>query len=218
MLVKALATESQLNFLAVKGPEIFSKWVGESEKAIRDIFQKARSVAPSIIFFDEIDSIATHRGSGESGSGVTDRVLSQLLNEMDGIESLKNVTVIGATNRPDRIDTALLRPGRFDRIIYVPPPDYDARISIFKIRFSQMKVNSNVNDIINDLAEKTKGYSGAEIVSICTEAGLCAMEENLNAEEIDVKHVFEALKRIKPRLSKKMITFYENYQNEFGKK
>ncbi|KAJ6234581.1 atpase family protein [Anaeramoeba flamelloides] len=218
MLVKALATESHLNFLAVKGPELYSKWVGESEKAIREVFRKARLVSPSIIFFDEIDSIAIHRGSNSGGTGVTDRVLSQMLFEMDGIESLQNVTIVGATNRPDMIDKALIRPGRFDRVIYVPPPDLEARKSILQICFSKIKIEQNGETIINKLAELTEGYSGAEIVSICTDAGLCAIEEDQNTQIILIKHIWKAFERVKPRISKEMISFYKNFQKKHSRK
>src|SRR5205823_1196283 len=124
MLAKAVATESEANFISIKGPELFSKWVGESEKAIREVFRKGRTAAPSIVFFDELDSVVPRRGMGFGDSGVSERVISQLLTELDGIESLVNVVVIGATNRPDIIDPAILRPGRFDRLIYVPAPDH----------------------------------------------------------------------------------------------
>lgn len=146
LMAKALATESKLNFLAVKGPELYNKWVGESEKAIREIFRKARAAAPSIIFFDEIDAIGLKRGAdGDSSSSVADRVLSQLLNEMDGVEALKNVTIVAATNRPDMLDPALLRPGRFDRLVYVGLPDLEARFDIFSIQKRKMPFSQSIN-------------------------------------------------------------------------
>jgi SpoVK/Ycf46/Vps4 family AAA+-type ATPase len=149
MIAKALATESGLNFLAVKGPELFSKFVGDTEKAIREIFRKARLSSPSIIFFDEIDAMATQRGSDDSS--VSDRALCQLLNEMDGVESRAKVIVVAATNRLDIIDTALLRPGRFDRLIYVPLPDEGARLQILEIGFKKMNLAEDV-----DLAQIAK--------------------------------------------------------------
>lgn len=152
MIAKALATESGLNFFAIKGPELFNKYVGESEKAVREIFRKARAASPSIVFFDEIDSIASKRGSSGDGVSVADRVISQLLTEMDGINSMAGVTIVAATNRPDVIDSALLRPGRLDRILYVGPPDFEARESILKIKIGKMKVNDDVD--ISSLALK----------------------------------------------------------------
>ncbi|TPX47378.1 hypothetical protein CcCBS67573_g10257 [Chytriomyces confervae] len=212
LMAKALATEAGLNFLAVKGPELFSKWVGESEKAVRDIFKKARAASPSVIFFDEIDAIAVRRGN-DNGS-VSDRVLSQLLNEMDGIEPLVNVTVIAATNRPDILDSALLRPGRMDRILYVSPPDYESRLQIFKIRIAKMTCANDVD--CEALALKTEGYSGAETVSVCQEAAMCAMEENPDAEAVCNRHFLEAISKVTPRITSEMIAFYDKFREESG--
>ncbi|NXF74127.1 SPAT5 protein, partial [Sclerurus mexicanus] len=160
MIAKALAHESGLNFLAVKGPELMNKYVGESERAVREIFRKARAVSPSILFFDEIDALAVERGNSSGAGNVADRVLAQLLTEMDGIEQLKDVTILAATNRPDMIDKALLRPGRIDRIIYVPLPDAATRREIFKLHFQSMPVSSEV--CLAELVEHTQKYSGAE--------------------------------------------------------
>ena len=187
-----LATECKHRFISIKGPEIFHKYVGESEKAVRDLFNKARQIAPSIIFFDEIDAIAVNRSSDvKSANSVNDKVVSTLLNELDGIEKLSNVFIVATTNRPDIIDQSLLRTGRLDSIIYVPLPDLETRKEIFKIKIKKIpyKVESKLNNSNNDLndkinklnlddniefdneltrlAEKTKGYSGAEIVTIC---------------------------------------------------
>ncbi|MEM4535543.1 MAG: CDC48 family AAA ATPase, partial [Desulfurococcaceae archaeon] len=156
LLAKAVATESGANFIAVRGPEVLSKWVGESEKAIRQIFRRARMVEPAVIFFDEIDSIAAVRGSDPSG--VIDRIVNQLLTELDGIQPLRRVVVIAATNRPDLLDPALLRPGRFDKLIYVPPPDYKARVEIFKVHTRKLPLGEDVS--IEDLAKRTEGYTG----------------------------------------------------------
>lgn len=207
LLAKALATESQLNFIAVKGPEIFNKYVGESEKTIRDLFRKARNCSPSIIFFDEIDSIGSQRNES---NGVNERVLTQLLVEMDGIESLVNVTVVAATNRPDILDSALMRPGRFDRIVYVPLPDYEARLSILSIQSRKMKFDALVN--LNEIAKLTSGYSGAEITAICTEATLLAIEHRY--ETVQPEHFTQCLKTIKPRISKESIEFYESFSQK----
>lgn len=144
-MAKALATESGLNFLAIKGPELFNKYVGESEKAVKEIFRKARAAAPSILFFDEIDSIAGKRGASGEGVSVGDRVISQLLTEMDGINGLSGVTIVAATNRPDTLDTALTRPGRLDRMLYIGPPDFEGRKSILKIVFAKMRIEEGVD-------------------------------------------------------------------------
>ncbi|KAJ3329757.1 spermatogenesis associated protein 5 [Blyttiomyces sp. JEL0837] len=212
LMAKALATEAGLNFLAVKGPELFSKWVGESEKAVRDIFKKARAASPSIVFFDEIDAIAVRRG-GDEGS-VGDRVLSQLLNEMDGIEPLVNVTVVAATNRPDIIDSALLRPGRIDRILYVSPPDFASRLQIFKIRVGKMATGADVD--IEELTRLTDGFSGAEVVAVCQEAAMKAMEEDVLATEVKRIHFLQAIKGVTPRISKEMIAFYDEFRTRSG--
>ena len=184
MIAKALATESGLNFIAIKGPELFSKYVGDTEKAIREIFRKARLSAPSIIFFDEIDAMATQRGGDETS--VSDRALCQLLNEMDGVESRAKVIVVAATNRLDIIDTALLRPGRFDRLIKVPLPNQEARKMILEIGFKKMPLADDVN--LDELAKEADGLSGAEVSLVCREAGLKALTdgstiENMNTPE-----------------------------------
>ncbi|RKP20132.1 AAA-domain-containing protein [Rozella allomycis CSF55] len=181
LMAKAVATEANLNFLAIKGPEIFNKYVGESEKAIRDIFAKARAAAPAIIFLDEFDAVAAKRDDSDS-TDVSDRVVISFLNEMDGVESLENVTILAATNRPDRIDPAVLRPGRIDRMIYVGLPDFDARRKIFQLQFDKLSISSDVN--IEDLVNMTAGYSGAEVVAICQHAGLNALQENINIEAV----------------------------------
>ncbi len=211
LLAKAVATESGANFIAVRGPEILSKWVGESEKAVRQIFRRARQVAPTVIFFDEIDSIAPARGS-RFDSGVTDRIVNQLLTEMDGIEPLRKVVVIGATNRPDILDPALLRPGRFDRLIYVPPPDYKARIEIFKVHTRKMPLAPDVN--LEELARKTEGYSGADIEAVCREAALIALREEFKVKPVEMKHFLEALKVVSPSLSREDVELYEKLAKE----
>ncbi len=210
LLAKAAATESQANFIAVRGPEILSKWVGESEKAIREIFRKARQAAPTIIFFDEIDSIAARRG--KDVSGVIDRIVNQLLTEMDGIEPLQRVTVIAATNRPDLLDPALLRPGRFDRLIYVPPPDKKARLEIFKVHTRRMPLADDVD--LEKLAEMTQGYTGADIAAVCREAALTALRENMKPVPVQMKHFEKALKAVKPSLKREDILRYEKLAEE----
>lgn len=214
LMAKALANESSRNFLAVKGPELFSKWVGDSEKAIKEVFKKARANAPAIIFFDEIDSIAVQRsGGGDGADRVAERVLSQLLIELDGIESLKRVTVIAATNRPDVIDKALLRPGRIDRILYVGPPDELACEEIFRIELRRMAHNADDESIreLGQLAHK-RGLSGAEITAVCREAAMLAMEEDIDAQQVDKRHFKTCVDRFKPRITSEMLQFYRNYE------
>lgn len=198
LLAKAVATESQANFIQVKGPELLSKWVGESEKGVRKIFERARQVAPCIIFFDEIDALGRRRGM-DQGSKVNDNVLNQLLAEMDGIIDLDGVVVIGATNRPDMLDPALLRPGRFDRIVTTIVPDKSSRLEIFKIHTKNMPLAKDVN--LESLTEKTEGLVGADIEGLCREAAMLALRESISAKEVRKKHFEEALKKIKPSVS-----------------
>ena len=214
LLAKAVATESNANFISIKGPSIFSKWVGESEKAIRETFRKARQAAPCIVFIDEIDAIAPIRGM-ETGNAVTERIVNQLLTEMDGIENTKGVIVIGATNRPDIIDPALLRPGRFDRIVLVSPPDVEGRLSIFKVHTRNMPLASDVN--LEVLANKTEGYSGADIEAVCREAALAALRESKEAKEVKMKHFDQALERVKPSIDPSVIQFYQQYMEDTKK-
>jgi len=203
LLAKAVATESEANFISVKGPEILSKWVGESEKAIRDIFRRARTVAPAIIFFDEIDAVAPRKDMGYGDSRVTERVISQLLTEMDGLENLRGVVVIAATNRPDLLDPALLRPGRFDRILEVPVPDKNARLQIFRIHTRNMPLAEDVN--LEKLAEITEGYVGADIEALCREAALTALREDMNAQKVYWKHFEKAMEVVKPTIKRKIV-------------
>ncbi|XP_034546684.1 ATPase family protein 2 homolog [Notolabrus celidotus] len=212
MIAKALANESGLNFLAVKGPELLSKYVGESERAVREVFRKARAVAPSIVFFDEIDALAGERGSSSGSGGVGDRVLAQLLTEMDGIEQLQDVTVLAATNRPDMIDKALMRPGRLDRIVYVPLPDAPTRSEIFSLQFRNMPVAQDVS--VDELVSKTNKYSGAEITAVCREAALLALQEDIKAQHVQARHFESALNAVKPRIPDSLIQSYISYQQQ----
>ncbi|XP_042548941.1 ATPase family protein 2 homolog isoform X2 [Dipodomys spectabilis] len=214
MIAKALANESGLNFLAIKGPELMNKYVGESERAVREIFRKARQVAPSIIFFDELDALAVERGSSSGSGNVADRVLAQLLTEMDGIEQLKDVTILAATNRPDRIDKALMRPGRIDTIIYVPLPDGATRKEIFTLQFRSMPISNEVD--LDELVLQTDKYSGAEIIAVCREAALLALEEDFKVKCIMKKHFTQALRTVTPRISESLRQFYEHYQKKSG--
>ena len=205
LLARAVASESNANFISVKGPELLSKWVGESEKHIREVFKRAKQVSPSIIFFDEIDSLANVRGS-QSNNEVANRVVSQMLGEISGLEELHDVVVIAATNRPDIIDPALLRPGRFDRQILVPEPDDKSREKIFEIHTSKMPLKG-VN--LKKLAKMTEGYSGADIEAVCREAALNAMRKNKNATHVTMSHFKEAIKEIGPSLSKELRNYYK---------
>ncbi|MEM2815625.1 MAG: CDC48 family AAA ATPase [Candidatus Bathyarchaeia archaeon] len=212
LLAKAVATECEANFITIKGPEVFSKWVGESEKAIREVFRKARMAAPAIIFFDEIDSLVPRRGLGYADSGVTERVISQLLTEMDGIQTLEDVVVIAATNRPDIVDPAVLRPGRFDRLIYVPEPDDKSRLQIFKIYTKNMPLANDVN--LEQIASITKYYSGADIEAVCREAAMQALRRDINSKEITMKDFEEALRRIGPSITPDMEKWYKSFMQQ----
>ena len=215
LMAKALANHSSRNFIAVKGPELFSMWVGESEKAVSRLFTRARAASPSIIFFDEIDSIAAVRSSSEGGSErVAERVLSQLLIELDGVQPLKDVTIIAATNRPDMCDPALLRPGRIDRILYVGPPDLASRAEIFKIELKKMSTAQDVDP--DELAKRSEGLSGAEITAVCREAALKALEEDVHVTEVGWHHFLKAVSEFTPRITLAMKQFYEQYRATSG--
>ncbi|CAD8122393.1 unnamed protein product [Paramecium sonneborni] len=198
LLARALCTQCNLAFIAVKGPEIFSKYVGDSEKTVREIFKKARICAPSVLFFDEIDAIAPQR---QGSTDVSDRVLIQLLTEIDGFESLKNVIIIAATNRPASIDKALLRPGRFDHLVFVDVPDREGRKAIFEVNLKKMKVNDDVKQGLQLLLDKTMGYTGAEICQICREAGLNALNRNIQNEFIEFQDFEMALSKVKSNIT-----------------
>lgn len=209
LIAKALATESKVNFLSIKGPELFSMWVGESERAVREVFRKARQVAPSIIFFDEIDAIGGERSSEGGGTSVKERVLTQLLTELDGVNVLKDVTIVAATNRPDMIDKALLRPGRIDRIVYVRLPDAASRREIFKIKLKKMPLADDVD--LDELVARTEGYSGAEIQAICHEAALRLLENDFDAQVVSWKEFEHTLKTVQPRTSPELLGLYDDY-------
>jgi len=206
LLAKAVATESEANFISIKGPEFLSKWVGESEKAVREIFRKARQAAPCIIFFDELDAITPLRGN-IGDTQVTERVISQLLTELDGLEELRDVTVIAATNRPDIIDPALLRHGRFDRHVLVPTPDRQGREQIFAIHTHNKPLADNVD--LKKLAEQTENYTGSDIAAVCNEAVMYAIreyidkdgsldEKNIKKLKVDSNHFDKAMESVTP--------------------
>ena len=207
LLAKAVANECKVNFISIKGPEIMSKWVGESEKAIRQIFKKAKQVAPCIVFLDEIDSIASRRGSSPE-SNATERVVNQLLTTMDGFESLDRVTVIAATNRPDIVDPALLRPGRFDRLALVPVPDQAARLGILRINTRDMPLNG-VD--LEHIASRTEGFVGADLEALCREAAMAAMREDRDSETVSGRHFEGALKIVRASSTKDVMKWYENF-------
>ncbi|MDQ5842146.1 MAG: CDC48 family AAA ATPase [Thermoproteota archaeon] len=225
LMAKATANESEANFISIKGPELLSKWVGESEKGVREIFRKARQAAPCIIFFDEIDAIAPARGADFGNSHVTERVISQMLTELDGLEVLTNVVVIAATNRPDIIDPALLRPGRFDRLLYVPPPDYESRKQIILIHTKKKPLAEDTN--IDNLATKMEGYTGADIAAVASAAVMLALREHISkygkpeeavshAKELKIhmRHFEDAMKKIRP-LSSQELDMYKMISERF---
>jgi len=214
LLAKAVAKESEANFIQVKGPSLLSMWVGESEKGVRKIFERARQVAPCIIFFDEIDSLAGRRGGhGDSGSKVADHVLNQLLAEMDGIEDNSGIVIIGATNRPDILDAAILRPGRFDRILLVGPSEKKGRLDVFKIHTKNMPLAKDVD--ITELAEKTDGYVGSDIESLCREAAMLALRKDIKADKVKLEHFEEAMAKVKPSVTKQDIEKYKKIEENY---
>ena len=209
LLARAVATESEANFISIKGPELLSKWVGESEKAIREVFRKAKMASPCIIFFDEFDSIAPSRGRHTSDSGVSEKVLSQFLTELDGLEVSKDLVVIAATNRPDILDPALIRPGRIDRILLVPLPDAEGRLEILKLFTKGMPLTSNVK--IEDLSEMIEGFSGADIETWCREAAMIALRDNIRARKVSFDNFKDARKIVNPTLTREIIDWYEKF-------
>jgi AAA family ATPase len=221
MMAKALATESGLNFIAVKGPELFNKYVGESERALKEVFRKARAASPSIVFFDEIDAIASSRGGmkgdggGPTTSSVSDRVLTLLLTELDGFEALNDVTLVCATNLPNALDPALLRPGRIDRMIYVSPPDYPGRLSILQIRSRKMPLASDVD--LEWLAGQSEGMSGAEVASICQEAAMYAIQQDpVGVQSVEMKDFRKAILSVRPQITPEMLAFYQRFGQSQG--
>ena len=212
LLAKAVASESEFNFILVKGSELLSKWVGESEKGVKKIFAKARQASPSIIFFDEIDALAPSRNVS-SNNDVSEKVVNQLLTEIDGLEEMHDVVIIGATNRPDILDPALLRPGRFDRIVLVGAPDEKNREIIFKVHTKKMPLAKDID--ISKLAKKTDSYVGADIAGICKEAAIFALRENMDAKEVQMKHFEEAIKKVRPSATKEIIRDYMVLQEKF---
>jgi len=214
LLAKAVAKESEANFIQVKGPSLLSMWVGKSEEGVRKIFERARQVAPCIIFFDEIDSLAGKRGM-DNGQKVTERVLNQMLAEMDGLEEMNDVLIIGATNRPDMLDAALLRPGRFDKILLVNAPGKEGRETILRIHTRNMPLAKNVN--LKNIAEELEGFTGADIEGLVREAAMIALREDMNSKEVTKKNFDEALQKINPSVTKRSIETYKKMEESFLK-
>ncbi len=210
LLAKAVAKESEANFIQVKGPSLLSMWVGKSEEGMRKVFERARQVSPCIIFFDEIDALAGKRGY--DSNKVTERVLNQMLAEMDGLEDIKEILVIAATNRPDMLDPALLRPGRFDKILLVNAPTEDGREIILKIHTKNMPLGKDVK--IKDLAKETDGYTGADLEALAREAAMVALRESMNANEVRKKHFDEAMKKVRPSVTKQSIDVYKKMEEQ----
>ncbi len=210
MLAKAVATERETNFILIKGPEVLSKYVGESEKAVREVFRKAKMAAPCIIFIDEIDAITTARDAESNDSNVTERVVDTLLTEMDGLQEMKNIIVLAATNRPDMIDPALLRPGRFDKIIEIPLPDEVTRVAILKVHTKKMPLEKSVN--IEDLAKMTENYTGAELENIVREAGMNAIRANKDV--VSKTDFTNALKEVRPMVPKDVADRIKRFKDE----
>lgn len=214
LLAKAVATEAEANFIQVKGPSLLSMWVGKSEEGVRKIFERARQVSPCVIFFDEIDALAGKRGA-EAGAKVTERVLNQLLAEMDGLEDLDDVIVIGATNRPDMLDPALLRPGRFDKILLADAPDEKSREGILKIHARKMPLAKNVD--LKDIAKKTIGYTGADLEALAREAAMLSLRESPDSKQVYKRHFEEALKKVRPSVTKSTLDVYKKIEENFLK-
>jgi transitional endoplasmic reticulum ATPase len=212
LMAKAVASETDANFISVRGPQLLSKWVGESEKAIRQTFRKARQVSPTIIFFDEIDSLAPSR-SQEIGSNVSERVVNQLLTELDGLEEMGEVMVIGATNRPDMIDPALLRSGRFDRLVMIGQPDIEGREEILKIHTDDTPLAADVS--LREIAERTDGYVGSDLESIAREAAIEALREDDAADTVEMSHFREAMESVRPTVTDDIRQYYDEVEEEF---
>ncbi len=210
LLAKAVATESEANFISIRGPEIFNKYVGESEKAVREIFKKARQTAPCVLFFDEIDAVMASRSQRDE-TGVSKRIVNQFLAELDGMQALQNVLVIGATNRADILDPAVLRPGRFDGVVFVPPPDRDARVEIFKVHTRDMPLADDVD--VEELGRLTEGYSGADIEGLCREAAMAAVRVDWKAKPVEMKHFQQAMQEIRPSISEEEAQRYQGQKD-----
>ena len=212
LMAKAVANETNANFISVRGPQLLSKWVGESEKAIRQTFRKARQVSPTIVFFDELDSLAPSRGQ-EAGNNVSERVVNQLLTELDGLEDMGDVMVIGATNRPDMIDPALIRSGRFDRLVMIGQPDPEGRERILEIHTGDTPLAPDVS--LREVAEVTDGYVGSDLEGIAREAAIEALRDDDEAEAVEMRHFRRAMESVRPTITDDILSYYEEIEEEF---
>jgi len=212
LMAKAVANETNANFISVRGPQLLSKWVGESEKAIRQTFRKAKQVSPTVIFFDELDSLAPGRG-GDTGSNVSERVVNQLLTELDGLEDMEDVMVVGATNRPDMIDPALIRSGRFDRLVMVGEPDIEGREQILRIHTGDTPLSPDVS--LREVAERTGGYVGSDLESIAHEAAIEALREDTDADTVEMRHFRQALDSVRPTITEDIREYYDEIEDRF---
>ncbi|MFB6082545.1 MAG: AAA family ATPase, partial [Halanaeroarchaeum sp.] len=211
LMAKAVANETDANFISVRGPQLLSKWVGESEKAIRQTFRKARQVSPTVVFFDELDSLAPGRGQ-ETGNNVSERVVNQLLTELDGLEDMEDVMVIGATNRPDIIDPALIRSGRFDRLVMIGQPTVEGREEILKIHTEDTPLAADVS--LRELAERTDGYVGSDLANIAREAAIEALREDEDAESVEMRHFRAAMESVRPTITDDLLEYYESVEED----
>jgi transitional endoplasmic reticulum ATPase len=207
LLAKAVAREAEANFVATKSSDLLSKWYGESEQQVSRLFERARQVAPTVIFIDEIDSLAPARGGGLGEPAVTERVVNTLLAEMDGLEDMQGVVVMAATNRPNLLDPALLRPGRFDELVYVPVPDFGGRLKILGIHTKKMPLSDNVD--LDDLAQKTARFTGADLEDLTRRAGLIALRQSIDATTVTDEHFAKALEEVRPSVTPEMERDYE---------
>ncbi|MCK4937269.1 MAG: CDC48 family AAA ATPase [Methanosarcinales archaeon] len=212
LIAKAVATETNANFISIRGPQLLSKWMGESEKAIREVFKKARQVAPCVIFFDELDALAPTRGT-DGSSQAMERVVNQLLIELDGLEVLKDVVVVAATNRPELIDPALIRSGRFDRAVFIGPPTRNGREEVLKIHTRLIPMSEDVD--LGEIADATEGYVGADLEAICREAVLMAMRSDFNTESVRMEHFRTALKKVRPAITEYIKEYYQQLETQF---
>ncbi|MFB6147210.1 MAG: AAA family ATPase, partial [Halobacteriaceae archaeon] len=212
LMAKAVANETNANFISIRGPQLLSKWVGESEKAIRQTFRKARQVSPCVVFFDELDALAPGRGQ-DTGNNVSERVVNQLLTELDGLEEMENVMVVGATNRPDIIDPALIRSGRFDRLVMIGQPDEEGREEILRIHTEETPLAADVS--LRELAELTDGYVGSDLESVAREAAMSALRDDEGAETVEMRHFESAMESVRPTVTDDIMDYYENIEDQF---
>ena len=213
LMAKAVANETDANFISVRGPQLLSKWVGESEKAIRQTFRKARQVSPTVIFFDELDSLAPGRGQ-DAGTNVSERVVNQLLTELDGLEQMGEVMVVAATNRPDIIDPALIRSGRFDRLVMVGQPDVAGREEILQIHTQDTPIAPDVS--FREIAERTEGYVGSDLATVAREAAIEALREDPDAEQVDMQHFESALGDVRATVTEDLLEYYDQVEEDLA--